>query len=190
MKVFFTSSQRGKKFFIENYQRIQAAIKNIPEVKLIEDDLLTEDPDVFYKKLHEGGQRAYIDFYQHELNSLKTADINIFDCSFHSLSIGFTIQRSLEINKPTIVLYEENNTPYFLTGIEEEKFIISAYNKNNLETIVVKTIKLAMDVRDKRFNFFIRPDLLNYITEISKREDIPISVFLRNLILEHRKKNK
>ncbi|MCR4326804.1 MAG: hypothetical protein NUV52_04070 [Candidatus Roizmanbacteria bacterium] len=190
MKIFFTSSQRGKQFFLANYKRIQATLKNIPDVKLIEDDLLNEETEKFYEKLKLGGQKAYIDFYQQELNHLKTADINIFDCSFHSLSIGFTIQRSIDINKPTIVLYEESKTPYFLTGIEEEKFIISSYNKTNLETIVNKALKLAMDVRDKRFNFFIRPDLLNYITEVSKKDDIPISVFLRNLILEHKKKNK
>mgnify|MGYP001594695924 CR=1 FL=1 len=190
MKIFFTSSQRGKEFFLENYKRIQIALEQIPESKLIEDDLLNEESGSFYKKLELGGQKAYINFYQQELNYLKTADINVFDCSFHSLSIGFTIQRSLDINKPTIVLYEENNTPYFLTGIEEEKFIISSYNKTNLEAVVNKAVKLAMDVRDKRFNFFIRPDLLNYITEVSRRDDIPISVFLRNLILEHKKKNK
>jgi len=113
----------------------------------------------------------------------------VFYCSFGSLSIGFIIERSLEFNKPTIVLYYKDNLPFFLSGIKDEKVIVMKYDDDTIVQVVEKALQIASELRDKRFNFFISPELLSYLESSSKKEGVTKSLFIRNLLLEHRKKS-
>lgn len=186
MKVFFTASQRGKKEFGEYYKKIYQEIKNAG-YDVVEDDLASLSVDQFYSKLEKGGRKTNIEFYKKKIQHIKEADIIILECSFHSLSIGYIIEKALELNKPTIVLYLRDNQPYFLEGVEDEKLIIKSYNDKNLARILIEVFELAKERRDKRFNFFISPKLLNYLESTSKKYSITKSTFIRNLILEHKK---
>jgi len=188
MKIFFTASQRGKKTFLPYYLKIAEAIKLSKHI-VLDDDLLTLKPDEFYSKFEDSDRKAFVEFYQTELEKIQKADINIFDCSFGSLSIGFIIEKSLEYNKPTIVLYYKDNVPFFLTGAQDDKLIMASYNDENITEVTQKTLETASELRDKRFNFFISPELLNYLDEATKKEGVTKSLFIRNLILQHRKKH-
>lgn len=185
MKVFFTASQRGKKYFLKNYEKIYEIVKK-KGYKILDDDLLSMPADSFYEKYKPGKRDLFEKFYNNELKNLRDSDINIFDCSFHSLSIGFIVEKSINLSKPTIVLYKKDFEPFFLNGITEEKFIIKEYTDSNLNEIVVKALDEALDLRDKRFNFFISPDLLNYVKAESRKQGVTMSVFLRGLILKHK----
>lgn len=189
MKVFFTASQRGKKLYLSHYKKIEEIIRKM-NFTVIEDDLLTLETNEFYDKFGENNRQAFVEFYEKELEKIKNADINIFDCSFGSLSIGFIIEKSLEFNKPTLVLYYGDNAPFFLAGAQDEKLIIVNYNEKNLEEVLGKNLQIASELRDKRFNFFISPEQLNYLEVSAKKEGITKSLFIRNLILEHRKKSR
>ena len=189
MKVFFTASQRGKKYFQKYYERIFEIVKK-KGYNILDDDLLTIPADLFYQKYKPGKRDVFEKFYNNELKNLRDSDINIFDCSFHSLSIGFIVEKSINLNKPTIVLYKKDFVPFFLNGITEEKFIIKEYNDNNLDDVVNKAIDEALELRDKRFNFFISPELLNYIKAESHKQGVTMSVFLRGLILKHKNKDR
>lgn len=188
MKIFFTASQRGKKLFLPYYEKIAQAIKQSRHT-IVEDDLLTLKTDEFYSKFEDNDRDAFMEFYEGELEKIKNADINVFDCSFGSLSIGFIIEKSLEFNKPTVVLYYKDHLPFFLSGIKDEKVIMMEYSDDTIDQVVEKSLKIASELRDKRFNFFISPELLNYLEITSKKEGITKSLFIRSLILEHRRKN-
>lgn len=188
MKIFFTASQRGKKTYQTFYDRIAQTIKK-EGFSLLDDDILTQSSESFYKQMETGGRKALIDFYNTELDRIQKADINVFDCSFGSLSIGYIVEKSLEYNKPTLILYYKDNVPFFLGGSRDEKLMLGSYNEKNLEQVVKDVLKRANDLRDKRFNFFISPRLLSYIESASKKIGVTKSVFIRNLIIDHQRKN-
>ena len=128
--------------------------------------------------------------YQKMIKLLKESDINIFDCSVSHSVIGFQISKSLEFNKPTIALYHHDTTPEFVHTIFEEKFLTASYNKENLRTILHAILKKAQLLADKRFNFFISPSLLNFLTHMSREFGMTKSTYLRNLIIEDKKKRR
>lgn len=186
MKVFFTASQRGRKEYGKYYDLIASSIKELNLI-LLDDDILHPQPKEFYNKL-EYNHDANVKFYQTKLKNLEQSDINILEISAHSLSIGFVIEKSLELNKPTIVLYYKDFNPLLLMGNEDEKLILKSYTEKNLKKVLEEAIAIAKERRDKRFNFFISPKLLNYLEETSKKQGITKSKFIRNLILENMRK--
>ncbi|MEK9179049.1 MAG: hypothetical protein AAB893_01120 [Patescibacteria group bacterium] len=189
MKVFFTASQRGKKEFGKYYQRIYDQLELLGYSHL-ETSLLKISSKEFYDKLENTGHAQYTEYYNNNMKRIQEADICVFESSLHSLSIGFMIQKSLDNNKPTIVLYFEDNIPHFLHGMSEDKLILAKYTGTDLEEVLKKTLGEATDLREKRFNFFISPALLTYLEGASKKLGITKSTFIRNLIQDHRRKNK
>lgn len=189
MKVFFTASQRGKKYFDEYYKVIYEELQN-RGYKHIDSTLINTSIDTFYNSLEDSGLDSYNKLYINNLNHIKNADIVIFECSFNSLSIGYMVEKSLQMNKPTVVLYIKGHTPHFLAGTKEDKLLVKSYTKETLIQTLKAAINEATQLRDKRFNFFISPNLLSYLENAAKKEGITKSALLRNLLLVHQKKSK
>lgn len=187
MKVFFSASQRGKEEFGEYYERIYKTIDKLGYTNL-DPTFLSTTPTEFYQGLGKKGREANVEFYNRNIARLKAADINVFEGSFHSLSIGFMIVKSIDFNKPTIVLYLDGRVPHFLAGTEEEKLLMRSYKKDNLEKIIEQSLQEAKQRSDKRFNFFISPQLLSYLNKVAKDQGITKSTFIRNLILDHKRR--
>lgn len=188
MKVFFTASMRGQKPFRNYYEKIYHTIEELGYTQL-SNEIIASNSTAFYDKLEKEGRSAYIALYKENMQALHEADICIFETSVHSLSIGFVIQKSLDFNKPTIVLYYKNHSPHFLMGSQEEKLIIRSYTEQTIKRVLKETLKDARERKDKRFNFFITPKLLNYLEKISKQQGVTKSKFIRSLIFEYMKKN-
>ncbi|KKR33828.1 MAG: hypothetical protein UT63_C0011G0010 [Candidatus Gottesmanbacteria bacterium GW2011_GWC2_39_8] len=189
MKVFFTASQRGKSYFDFYYKKIFKIIKSLG-YELIDDEIISIPSKSFYETLEKEGKKGDKELYKTNLKNIREADINIFDCSMHSLSIGFMIDKSLELNKPTIALFLEEHDPHFLEGIEEDKLIIRSYTDTSLPKIIKESLNIARNKKDKRFNFFVTPNLLTYLEKESKKRNITKSTFIRNLIFDHMHHNK
>ena len=189
MKVFFTASQRGKEKFGQYYKIITDEITNLG-YKLLEDDISKLGTEQFYKTMKESGRKANIGFYQNKIKHIHDADIVVFECSEHSLSIGFVIEKALEFNKPTVVLYLKDHEPFFLEGSDDEKLILCQYTEKSIKKVIKGAITLARERRDKRFNFFISPKLLDYLEEASNELAITKSTFIRNLIMDHKKRSE
>lgn len=188
MKVLFTASQRGKKQFGQAYKKIQDFIVNSNYI-LLQDDILYSEPEDLYKALESGDHKKQTEFYKKKIDAIQKADLCVFEASTHSLSIGFVIQKALEFNKPTIVLYIKDHKPLFFSGVDNEKLILQEYDDKNLEKQFDSAIQDALHLREKRFNFFISPGLLSYLEHTSKKEGITKSTFIRNLILTHKRKH-
>lgn len=186
MKIFFDATYQGHQYFGDFYDEIYSEISKMGHTHLINDAIrLTED---LYRKELGIDRKRQNDYYTYKIENIKKADICIFDVSYHSLGIGYMIQRALEEGKPTIALFHKGNHPIFLEGIEDDRFILISYDKKNLKDVLKKSMSKAGDLRDKRFNFFISPKLLRYLDKISKTDSITKSVFIRNLITEHMRK--
>ncbi len=189
MKIFFTASYKGKEKFDKYYQLINKTLDELGYPN-IDNKLATMVPEVYYESLRKEGKVGYEKLFNDSVSKLKTADINIFECSYESFAIGYMIEKSLELNKPTIVLHLENYPLYFLEGIEDDKLGLYKYDESsNLKSIISNAIATALDLREKRFNFFVSPEILTYLDDASKEDGITKSSFIRNLINEHQKKN-
>ncbi len=189
MKIFFTASHEGKKYFENYYKKIAATIKELGYEQM-EDDVLTVSTAKFFENLEKGGKQTNTDLYKRKMKSIQEADICVYECSINSLSLGFLIEKTLDLNKPTVVLYLKDNIPYFLLGANEEKLILKSYNDDDLKQVLKQALLEAQSMKDKRFNFFIGPELLSYLDKVSKARGITKSTFIRNLLLDHMKKNK
>lgn len=118
---------------------------------------------------------------------LAKADICVFDASFQSLASGYLIDKALEASKPTIVLYQDN-IPHILSVIDDDKLIVKEYNEKNLKKTLKACLEQAREKRDKRFNFFLSPKLLNYLEKTSNEQGVTKSKILRDMIVENMRK--
>lgn len=185
MKVFFGTSPRVEERLRELTQELVHQIKKNGYTVL--DEGTSVMPYEEFMKLMGRGKKGYHEYTQHKMKLIHAADICVFETSLHSSGIGFLVKESLQEGKPTIVLFFEKQMPYFIAGIDDDKLIIHSYNKNNLKKVIKETLDIAREHRDKRFNFFINPKLLEYLESTSKKEGVTKSKFIRNLILNHMK---
>lgn len=183
MQVFFTATYQGQKQFGSFYKKIYEEIKNLGYSHLDHEvvNITYED----YLKKMEVGRESQVSNYHETINFIKKADICVLETSAHSLGLGFIVQKSLEMSKPTVVLYYEDNIPYFLAGIEDEKLLVKSYNEKNIKKVLSEAFELARERRDKRFNFFLSPKLLEYLELASKKEGVTKSKLIRDLIVDH-----
>ena len=100
----------------------------------------------------------------------------------HSMSMGYLVNKALELSKPVIALYTTGHEPFFLTGLDDSRLQIVEYNLNDVEHKVEDAIDYAASQQDTRFNFFVAPKHINFLDWVSQSKKIPRSVFLRKLI--------
>lgn len=175
------SSPRGKSAYSKNYEHICKSIQKLGH-RNISNFINEVDVDKFYLT-------DIRDFYSSTISDLKNADICVFEVSVPSLAIGQLISIALQYNKPVIALYTGEKTPFFLSGVQDEKVQVCNYNANNLDEILDQAINFASESSDVRFNFFISPSIGNYLDWVSKVKKIPRSVYLRGLIEKDMEKN-
>jgi len=183
MKIFLTSTPLGEGKIRKSYKKIYDEIVKLG-YEHTSDFIATDSIDAYYEKMHEG-RVEHVKFYRGMIKSIQSADICVFEASTPSFGVGFLIQRAIDYSKPTIVLHYKNNTPYFLSGIDDAKLIVKSYDENNYQKILSNTLDAAREKRDKRFNFFLSPKLLQYIDHASKKRGITKSKLLRGMIVEH-----
>jgi len=186
MKVFLSASPRGDRDFGKNYNHIYSLIEKLGFTQL-DNEIITLSYEDFVTRMKRGSD-AYKAHDQKKIQAIKNADICVFETSVHSSGIGFLIFLALESGKPTIVLHTEKHIPYFLSGIEDEKLLLCSYTNETLDKVLTAALVLAKERRDKRFNFFISPKLLEYLEKASNDEGVTKSKFIRNLIIAHMKK--
>jgi hypothetical protein len=185
MKVYFTASARGNKSFGQQYQEIYSGIERLGNINL-DDLIISVDENSFY----EGSHSDRVALYKQSMIHIKNADLIILEVSLHSLSMGFVMQKALDMGKPVIALYFEKNLPYFASGIDNDKLQLLSYNKDNIDDVLKNSFDYAQDLIDVRFNFFISPPIGRYLDWISKVKKIPRSVYLRALIEREMRENK
>lgn len=181
MKVFLVGSPRGHDNFSNFYTKIYEEVKKNGYTHT-NTEFINTNSDEFYKQMKESEEHRS-SFYKNMLKGIQNADICIFETSTHSSGTGFLLDKSLELNKPTIVLYYKGNNTYLFQGIDDEKLIIKEYDEKSLKKVLLEALEMARERRDKRFNFFISPKLLDYLEKASNTEGITKSKFIRNLIV-------
>ena len=189
MKILLRGTIRGDDLRSGYYKEISDAIEKLGYT-LMDHYMTTFSQHDHYANLEKGGHKNYEDFYTKEIEFLKSSDINVLECSNASLGIGYLVNKSIEFNKPTVILFRDGHTPYLLAGISDDKVILKKVKDGSVLSSLKVALEEAKQVADKRFNFFISPQLLSYLEEVSKQQWITKSTFIRGLIRDHMKKHK
>jgi len=187
MKVFFDTTARRTPTVERYYKTIYKAIENLGCKHLFTDIMM--DNRLNLDEGEESFRKEYAEMYKERMRMLQESDINMFEATVSSLSTGFLIEKSLDLHKPTIVFYEQGNTPILIAGIKHDKLVTKPYTEATIPEVVKKALAEAQEIRDKRFNFFISPPLLKYLDKASAEMGVTKSTFIRNLILKHMKRN-
>ncbi len=142
------------------------------------------------KDLSEATIEEKRDNYKKTVKAINKSDVVVMEISGHSMSMGYILSQALEQNKPVVVLYKKGMEPIFVKGITNPKLVLAEYNQQNLEKVIDEAIGQAKGLVDMRFNFFVSPKILNYLTWVSEKRRIPKAVFLRHLIERDIKKER
>ena len=187
MQIYFVASSRlvgkDKELYTQMYKTIST------EHKMVSDKVwkwVKSGVESF-----KGDEKAKRENYNESLKCINKADIVVMEISGHSMSMGYILSKALEINKPVVALYrEEDMEPVFIAGIDDPKLILAKYTSTNVEKTIWESIKKAKSLIDVRFNFFVSPKILTYLDWVGQKRMIPKSVFLRNLIEREMKKDR
>ena len=185
MKVYYISSPRGIVEHGKIYKKTYKILKDLG-CELLSDLVLNTDVEEFYAASY----KKRVTHYKRTMQAIRNCDVAVIEVSIHSMSMGYIVDKALELGKPVIVLHLKGYEPYFFSGIQNEKLQIYEYHIDDVKEILKQALKVAKENIDVRFNFFISPKIGNYLNWIAKKKKTPRAVYLRRLIEEEMKKNK
>jgi len=184
MKLFFSTTPRAKRDYLENIQKIYKTLRDLGH-SLTDDTIERVDEKEFYN--WDSDQRH--EYFQKTMKAIRDCEVAIFEASFPSLSAGYLIGQATRANKPVIVLFTEGNKPFILDSAQNEKIILLPYNLDTLKSELKHALEYAKEQNDVRFNFFVSPSILQYLDWIASNKNIPRSVYLRSLIEQDMRSN-
>ncbi|MFH0749765.1 MAG: hypothetical protein V1917_02500 [Candidatus Gottesmanbacteria bacterium] len=185
MRAYFTASIVGKKYHLANYKRI---IQFLTErgVDVAGDHILNTTEEQIHFETRE--ERVKI---QKKLEQwVMEADFIVVEASFPSISVGYEIALAVHRGKPVLVLYSEGDSPSLIIHNEEEKLVVEKYTTTTLPTLIDDFINYYRGESDTRFTFFITSKIASFLEKQAKKNKVPKSVYLRNLITQDMKNNK
>ncbi len=187
MKIYFVASPRaigGEGSFLRqmyDYLKKSNGMTSDLLVRLDEDNV---------KEFYGASHKEVVEHYKKTMLAIKKADMVIVEVSLHSMSMGFIVNKALELNKPVIALYKKGFEPYFFSGIENEKLRILEYTEKVWQETLDEAVNFGKGSGDVRFNFFVSPKILAYLDWVAKTKKLPRAVFLRELIEKEMRKDK
>jgi len=185
--VYFLVSPRvvdkKQEFFSEVYDHLK---KNNKMVSDLVKRLSKMKAGEFYKVPQEEGA----DRFKRWLVYVKKCDVVVVEVSGHSMTLGYVIGKALELNKPVVALHGKGQKSYFVSGIDSSKLQVAEYDEKNVFEVLDEAMDKAKKMVDVRFNFFVNPKILTYLDWVAMNKKIPRSVFLRELIEKHMKRDK
>lgn len=185
MKAYFTSSISGKDLYGKNYERIVQILKNLG-YKVYSEHILKKTKRV----ISDQDDKERVSYYKKMIEMISDSEICIAEVSTSSISVGHEITVALEKGKPVIALYDEKTQPNLLKAITSDKIQTLTYDLGSLEEVLRKATDHARQNLDIRFNFFISPEINNYLDWISNNKRTPRAVYLRDLLEKEMAKNK
>jgi hypothetical protein len=184
MKVYFTASIAGKKHYLANYLKIIDVLKS-KNCEVISDHIIKSEESKVRMETAEERLR----FHRRLEEWINSCDFAVVETSFPSISVGYEISLAIHRGKHVLILYSNEYPPTLLAQHTDERLVCEKYNQKNLPEIIGDFINYVKGTGDSRFTFFITSQIASYLAKLSKREKIPRSVYLRQLI-EKEMKNR
>lgn len=177
MRAYFTASIVGKKHHQENYERIVSLLKN-KGVDVVSDHIL----HVTEKDIQLQTKEKRLKFHADLEDWINSCDFLVAETSFPSISVGYEISMALDRGKPVIVLYSEGDPPSIFAYHENEKIVCEKYAPATLDQLITDFLRYVRGEGDSRFTFYLSSKQAAYLDKQGKKNRVPKSVYLRNLI--------
>lgn len=177
MKVFFTTTPRLKVHYYKNVEAIFNSISKLGHTHT-SDYIVKVSVDNFYKFNKDNSPK----YYDIIIEALKKADVVVFETSMPSFGVGHLLQLAFDHNKAVIALHMPDKSTFMLSGIKSEKLISEEYSLTTIDRVLKTAFERIQDQIDERFTLLLPPRILTYLDEVSAKNKIPRSVFIRNLI--------
>ncbi|MEA2020375.1 MAG: CopG family transcriptional regulator [Patescibacteria group bacterium] len=177
MKIYFTASQEQKADFQHIYERIVNYLEG-------------QGHDV-YKALYSGDVKEFSNLPEFKLNELSKewfsqmakADCAVVEGSYpSSIHTGYQLGQLVSQQKPTILIYKSNRNPIFANGADSSRLIKSAYDEDILEDVLDWCLEEVKNTFNRRFTFYISPEIDKMLNEATERNSVSKSEFIRQLI--------
>lgn len=186
MKIYFNSTPLGKEEGLDkNYEAICKALKALDH-EVISDSVMRVDIDQLHRETHQEA----VSYYKKMVKQINIADIVVLEVSRHSTGIGHQASLALSAGKPLIALHLEGRSPYIFKGIQDERLILVSYELKNVKDVLADSIDYAQGLMDVRFNFFVSPEIQQYLDWVSRYKRTPRAVYLRELLEKDMRENK
>lgn len=186
MKIYFSAAITQKHKYGEIYNQV---INHL--LKLKHQVQHKHISDIKYDDITGQTDKERIDYYKKAIKWISNSDIVIIEASFPStIHIGHEISIALNKNKTVIVLYEKNNEPFFLRGLQSENLILTEYSENNLINNLNDALDYASHISDIRFNLMLPVSLSNFINDVSRNEMISKAEYIRQLVKRDKKERE
>jgi regulator of sigma D len=177
MKVYFLASSVQKNELEKIYSRI---IKHLDanSSEVYEKILSQHNPATDGASSH-----GVKEWYKEWTEYIKECDFAIAEVSKpSSAQIGFEIGMILSRGKPVAVLHKRDRDPVFINDLYCPKLIKSEYTEDNIEEVIDWCIDEVDAISNKRFTFYITPEIDMFLDKRSKAEKVSRSEMIRSLI--------
>ena len=186
MKVYFTASLSGKEKYGKNYKRIAETLVSLG-YKVASEHVLGVDP----QEVKNATDKELVKYYRKTLTEISASDLVVAEVSQPTIGIGHEISMAIEKGKPVLVfLVEGAPIPQILKAIQTGNVKVVKYTLENIGQLLSSSISNIKSVIAIRFNFFISPEINEYLDWISRVRRTPRAVYLRELVEKEMEKNK
>lgn len=185
-KIYFTASLSGKPVLEKHYEAIVDYLTSWGYQVKADHILRSNAKEVVYG---QSGKDAE-DNYHQLVKWIEEADVFVAEVSNSSLSVGYEIALAMEISKPVVVFHLKGGRAVILERIKSEKLQIVEYDLNDLEESLKDAIDQAFESVEVRFNFFINPKMLAFLSRAAKQRNISRSELIRELITKEMAKEE
>jgi len=175
MKISYLTSYSDK----EDHLGISIRIKN---------HLQKQKHEVFEKSLsayipEQDSTIKITQWYSEWSDYIKKSDFVIVEGSYPStIQIGFETGMILWRGKPVVLLYKTAHDPVFINNLQSPRLIKSEYDDTNLEEVLDWCLEEVKELSNRRFTFFISPEIENFLDEVVSQNGTTRSEFIRGLI--------
>ncbi len=178
MKVFYTAAYSGKK----DYQKYFDLVRSVLEESNV--DLVSPEKGNYKDLLNPGDiERLGTDrkiHYEAIRRGIMWADAVVIEISHEDFQLGHEATLAIQAKKHVLALsiYED-----FSKKINNRYFHGAKYSELTIDGIIEEFIALAQkDMLKERFNLFLSESQTQYLDEISKKEEMNKSEYIRALI--------
>lgn len=186
MTIYFTAAISQTNDFGQYYQRIVKYLKQ-HGYRVLHDHIT----NFSLKDIEDETDEERMQYYGKVLKWISSCDLVVSELSFPStINVGHEISIALEKGKPVIGMHFKGKNSIFLQGVQSDRLVYVEYSDKDLEDVLESSLDFALQKQDIRFNFFVSPEIQQYLDWVAKYKRTPRAVYLRELLEKDMKENK
>ncbi len=186
LTIFYTSSYYGKEKYQDYYDTVKQALQSFP-VTLISPEV-GNYLSVLPPKVIENLKDPKLIHYEAIRRGIALSDAVVIEVSQEDFQLGHEATLSIMEKKPVMCLSIHED---FSKKIKHDFFFAARYQKDTVKPILQDFLSKVREMSlARRFNLFLYPQQLDFLSLAAKQQGINMSEYLRQLINRERYSSK